>query len=529
MQTYKTILTNKGLALSASSDTSGKPLALSHMAIGDGGGNATTPDPAQTSLVREVYRDVISNITPNPNVPGQFTAEVNVPSSVGGFTIREACILTTDGDLFAVCNTPATYKSTLSEGSFGDGTVKMVFQLANAATVNLSIDTSIVMATRQWVVNNITSAAILPGGLTHQMLSKKSNADGDVVWVDPSAAVQVIVDTIEETQTLAANQLLVNLTKVTTSALAVYVNGTRLMASEWAETTATQFSLTKTYAAGTKVTAVQNEQTGQTDVLRRANNLSDVANPATSLANLGGVAKTGGAMAGALALFGGDTGVTPPQFDRDTSLATTEFVQNVGEHYAGVFPFQANTALNSTHVGSFVYAYGNTALTFAMPAAAGLQAGVCLTILNASSFPLSLSAPTNTHFNFGQTQLDTVILQSGDSITFTLVGSSWFAAGGNGMDQYSTSFYRGTGYQKLPSGFIIQWGIQPTNTGGDTVVTLPLAFPNGPVSLSVTASIVSSVGYANYWNFLKTSFNMNSWSNAGTRLATQNAWIAIGY
>ncbi|WP_441253593.1 phage tail protein [Bradyrhizobium sp. 613_E4_N2_2] len=288
MATYKTILTNKGFQLLVDAEIAGIPVSLARIAIGDGNGNPVTPNPAQTALVREVYRNAITDITPNPDVPGQFSAEVNIPSDIGGFTIREAGIYTEDGDLFAVCNTPSTYKATAAEGAFGDGTVKMVFQLSNAATVNLSIDTSIVGATRQWVINYATPANILPGGLTNQILAKNSNTDGDVVWKDATEGVIVLVDTVEERQTLSAGQTACILSVVTTHGLAVYVDGIRLRGDEWTVVDATHLTLGTSYNAGTPITFVQNEQTGYNNVLRPENNLSDVDDMGESFANLGG-------------------------------------------------------------------------------------------------------------------------------------------------------------------------------------------------------------------------------------------------
>ncbi len=57
---YYSILTNRGKELEAQSSATGKPVIIKDFVVGDGNGQAVTPDPARTSLVKEVYRGAIS-------------------------------------------------------------------------------------------------------------------------------------------------------------------------------------------------------------------------------------------------------------------------------------------------------------------------------------------------------------------------------------------------------------------------------------------------------------------------------------
>ena len=287
MPTYRTILTDTGRALEAASHVSGTPIVLTEMAVGDGNGNPVTPNPAQTILARERFRADINQLSQDAADPTRFVAELVVPVAAGGFTIREVGLFTSDGDLFAVANVPDTYKPTTGEGAFSDTVVRMVFLLANASVVNLVIDPNVTVATRTWVINNVSAETVLPGGLTGQVLRKRSNADGDTEWGDPSAAVNISVATREESQTLAASQTLVDLSTLSTDGLAVYIEGVRLRSDQFVINSPTQISLSATYMDGTKVTLVQNEQTGYTDLLQRALNLSDVPDKAVARANLG--------------------------------------------------------------------------------------------------------------------------------------------------------------------------------------------------------------------------------------------------
>lgn len=287
MPTYRTILTARGREIEAAANAGGPPIVLVAMGVGDGNGNPVTPDEAQTALVREVYRETLNSLAQDAGDLTRFIAELVVPISEGGFVMREVGLYTADNELFAVANLPDTYKPTLAEGAFSDTTIRMTFQVSNADTVELVVDPNIVIATRTWVLNSITAATIIPGGLTTQVLTKQTNADGDYIWSDPGAAVEVVVFSREETQTLAAAQTIINLVSMSSLGAAVYIEGVRLKAADFAETGAAQITLTTSYPDGTEVTVVQNEEVGMTDLLLRPNNLSDVPDKAAARANLG--------------------------------------------------------------------------------------------------------------------------------------------------------------------------------------------------------------------------------------------------
>lgn len=289
---FSTIHTNYGLQQLARAESTGTSIRLTHMAVGDGNGNAVTPNPAQTNLVRERFRATINRVFQNANDPLRFTAELVIPASVGGFTLREVGVFDADGSLFAVGNLPATYKPVGTEGAYSDTVVRLDFMVSNASTVTLQIDPNVVVVTQQWISNNVTAGTIIPGGTTGQVLAKQSNADGDVHWVDPTQA-NVVVDTITEKQTLATNQTVVTLTKTITRGLAVYIEGVRLPqgsgADEWMPDAADpkKFALGKSYPNGSILQAVNNEPAGSAPApLERSKNLSDVADAAASRANL---------------------------------------------------------------------------------------------------------------------------------------------------------------------------------------------------------------------------------------------------
>lgn len=288
---YQTILTTLGLAkiAQAIADADGvttPEIAVSAMVFGDGNGNPTTPDQNQVGLVRQVFSAELNRLELDLTA-SRYVAEAVIPASEGGWTVREVGLIDTDGDLFAVASFPDVYKPLASEGAIRDLVVRLVFEVTNAADVTLIVDPSLVLASRSWVEGNFNLSALLPGGTTGQVLRKRSNTDGDTEWFDPLLGLNILVDIVQEQQTLAAAQTVVTLAVATTSGLAVYVEGIRLHPGDYAINTATQITLTEAYPAGSKILLIQNEPAGGLTYLQSVLNLSDVTSKQAARANLG--------------------------------------------------------------------------------------------------------------------------------------------------------------------------------------------------------------------------------------------------
>ncbi|WP_277903198.1 phage tail protein, partial [Escherichia coli] len=131
------ILTNRGKALEAASAAGGAPVVLDGFVVGDGNGNTVTPEAGQTALVREVYRGTISRLTVSPDQENQFIAYLVLPEGVGGFTVREAGLLTTDGELYAVGSCAAIEKPVNGVTA----TLQFRLAVAESAQVTLNVAT----------------------------------------------------------------------------------------------------------------------------------------------------------------------------------------------------------------------------------------------------------------------------------------------------------------------------------------------------------------------------------------------------
>ncbi|WPD74300.1 phage tail protein [Dickeya fangzhongdai] len=147
---YMTLLTQVGATKLANATALGKVLDITHMGVGDGGGNPTTPDPAQTTLINEKRRAALNSLSVDPANPNQIIAEQIIPENEGGFWLREIGLYDADGDLIAVANCPETYKPELKEGSGRIQTVRMILIVSHTDAVALKFDPTVAVATRRY-------------------------------------------------------------------------------------------------------------------------------------------------------------------------------------------------------------------------------------------------------------------------------------------------------------------------------------------------------------------------------------------
>ena len=149
---YKTVITKAGAEkLAAATVPNGKKVNFTAMAVGDGGGTLPVPDPNQTKLVKEVWRHALNKISQDKKNKNYVVAELLIPPETGGFWMRELGLYDDTGTLIAVGNMAESYKPALAEGSGRAQAVRMVIMVSDIESVELTIDTSTVMATQDYV------------------------------------------------------------------------------------------------------------------------------------------------------------------------------------------------------------------------------------------------------------------------------------------------------------------------------------------------------------------------------------------
>ncbi|EDI4727741.1 phage tail protein [Salmonella enterica subsp. enterica serovar Muenchen] len=153
---FKTIITDYGKQrLIAAMSPGGTKLTLTQMAVGDGGGNPTNPDTTSIALVNEVWRAAVNSVTVDKKHPNIIIVELLIPAEVGGFWVREAGIYDEFNKLVAICSLPASEKPLLEQGSGRAQTVRMTLIVSDTSIVNITIDSTTIMATNEYVDNSL--------------------------------------------------------------------------------------------------------------------------------------------------------------------------------------------------------------------------------------------------------------------------------------------------------------------------------------------------------------------------------------
>lgn len=197
---YYAVLTNVGAAKLANATALGVQVEITQMAVGDGNSALPTPNQAQTALVHELRRAPLNTLSIDPNNANQIIAEQVIPEDVGGWWIREIGLFDKDGDMIAVANCAETYKPQLQEGSGRVQVVRMILIVSSTAAVTLKIDPSVVLATRQYVDDQIIQvkafvdqqlAAHIAAADPHKKYAPKASPDLTGTPTAPTAAQSV--------------------------------------------------------------------------------------------------------------------------------------------------------------------------------------------------------------------------------------------------------------------------------------------------------------------------------------------------
>lgn len=198
---YKTVITKAGAEkLAAATVPNGKKVNFTAMAVGDGGGTLPTPNASQTKLVREVWRHTLNKVSQDNKHKNYVVAELVIPPETGGFWLREMGLYDDTGTLIAVGNMAESYKPELAEGSGRAQTLRMVIMVSDIESVELAIDTTLVMTTQDYVDDKLAEheqsrrhpdASLTAKGFTQ--LSNATDSTSEVLAATPKA-VKVAYD-----------------------------------------------------------------------------------------------------------------------------------------------------------------------------------------------------------------------------------------------------------------------------------------------------------------------------------------------
>ncbi|ELO9999934.1 phage tail protein [Salmonella enterica] len=205
---FYTLLTDRGMAKIASALADKKQIHLQKMAVGDGGGQYYEPTASQTNLRHEVWRGEMNTLTVAPNNPNWLIAELVLPEDVGGWYVREVGVFDDEGKLIAIGKFPESYKPLLPGGCGKQVCIRLIMEVSNTTAVTLTVDPSIVLATRDYVdarldehehSTNHPDATLTQKGFTQ--LSNATDSDDETKAATPKAVKAAMAEARNHTHT----------------------------------------------------------------------------------------------------------------------------------------------------------------------------------------------------------------------------------------------------------------------------------------------------------------------------------------
>lgn len=223
-------------------------------------------------------------------------------------------------------------------------------------------------------------------------------------------------------------------------------------------------------------------------------------------------------------MMNGTSWTTAAQFDNTAKLATTAFVQRALGSFTGTSVLTANTTLTSANAGQIIEAVNGITLT--LPGLSGTVDGTTFTILNLGTTTVTITAA-------GTDKILSGLNTSGTATSYAIApystisvvnrgGTTWMVSGAGDAPRILSSV---SGYTRLPSGLIIQWGQNIPTTAGLTV-SFPVTFPNGLFAVTTGKTTSSNNNVISAGNYTLSSF-LFSVQNANE--ATSSVWIAVGF
>ncbi|MEQ4935492.1 phage tail protein [Proteus terrae] len=352
------LLTVIGANKLAKATALGTTLKITQMAVGDGGGTLPTPDTQQTKLVGEKRRAGLNTLFVDPKNDSQIIAEQVIPENEGGYWIREIGLFDDEGSLIAVGNCPETYKPQLQEGSGRTQTIRMILTVSHTESVELKVDPSVILATREFVNDAIESASKQTLEEVAKLYATKTELSTGLNKVQKSA----------DDANTNANSRVPNTRKVNNKPLSTDIT---LTAGDVGAATPAQVNEAKTAASNAQATAnsgvskADAAQKTANDAVSKANTAQTTANNANNNAN-GRVPSTrkinNKPLSADITLTAGDVGAaTPAQVNEANTVASNaQATANSGVSKADAAQKTANDAVSKANAAQTAANNANT-------------------------------------------------------------------------------------------------------------------------------------------------------------------------
>ena len=145
---YYTIATEIGTAAASNAFLTGTKVNITTFIVGDGGGIEYAPTPDMTELRNEVWRGVVSHAEIDPDSPNVINYTALLPSTVGGFVMREMGIVDDQGRLIGIGNMASTPKIRFDQGISDEIELTFSLTISSPEAMEWKVDPTVILATK---------------------------------------------------------------------------------------------------------------------------------------------------------------------------------------------------------------------------------------------------------------------------------------------------------------------------------------------------------------------------------------------
>ncbi|WP_423197461.1 hypothetical protein DFLDMN_001078 [Cupriavidus sp. H19C3] len=219
-------------------------------------------------------------------------------------------------------------------------------------------------------------------------------------------------------------------------------------------------------------------------------------------------------------LTGTPKSTTPDQFDNTKRIATMDAVQRAVGNMAGVATFVQTGSVSASVAGKWINcAMTATGQVLTLPALSAVPDGATFIFQSLGNQPFTIVRAGTDQMSANGGIITGVLVKPGDVAIFTRAGGALWAFSGsaalrvNNSDLFGLWWGSSIGYQRLPSGLILQWtsGTVPHNALQSSLAW-PIAFPSA--CLAAWGTIGSGIAV----NAVDRSIGVDG--NAGVALVT---------
>lgn len=472
MAEYYNVTTNLGDAEIANAIATNTKLNITHIAFGDGNGSVPTPNKARTSLVREVHRQAVTKYERHATNANWIVIETIIPSSIGGFWVREMGIIA-NGKLISH-GSHAPFEKVADPSGVSEYRLRFTQNVTDGSVVEITLDESLIYASQAWVEENFI---------------KRTEIVDNLITADPNKPLSANAGKSLQDGKLGKNDNAVSATKLQTARTITYTgaatgsfnfDGSGNVSCALTLSNLDASKITSGTIPAARIPTLNQSTTGNAATAtklatpRTINGVSFNGTANITIADSTKLPLTGGALTGDVTLSGAGRLINLGA--ANTNAIRTRGVQGIKTDNS------ASDGLYLNPEGGRVYFGVNQSYideaNFSGNAATATKLATPRTI-NGVNFDgtTNISIPTATTSVSGTVRLN-------NTLTST---STTEAATANTVkllnDRFINDFLNlksENGYQKLPSGLIIQWGkfTAVTNYGSGQLVSLPIAFPN---------------------------------------------------